>query len=76
MMSSTSDATIFAEGPANDNADGHVHRIALDGEVAKLLEHTHDYSPRLECEVTEEDQVGRIKRVRARTLRFRNRAKL
>ena len=28
----------LAEGPANDDAHGHIHGIALDGELAELFE--------------------------------------
>ena len=42
MISFTSDDTIFAERAADDDADGHVHYVALEGEFLELLEECHD----------------------------------
>ena len=38
-MSPTSDATMPAEGDADDDADREIEDIALDGEILEFLQH-------------------------------------
>ena len=47
----------LAEGPADDDAHGHIHGIAFDGEVPDFCEQAHVHPPKLRCGICQNRRI-------------------